>query len=219
MSASTLLLVFAVTTLPNSPGEPSPRHPERPYHELSHDMRNLLRQEARAENPSDRAIHIHRLAELFLEVVSDPRIHTSDTLKAYKAQMHNRLRSIKRDLELQLIREQKLRRRQQLPEPDPLMHAATSSMYQQLALLDSTLGGPAAIFLHPGAQGGGAVTDNGQELIELIQRTINPQFWDVNGGPGTIVYYAPLQALVVRATTEVHGRVGGLADALRQAGR
>ena len=219
MSLHTLLLVIAATTLSESPTQLSTPHPERPYHELSREMRGLLRQEARAQNKQDRAVQIHRLAELFLEVVSDPRIHTSDTLKAYKAQMHKRLRSIKRDLELELVREQKLRRQQQIPEPDPLVHAATNSMYQQMAMLDSTLGGPASIFMHPAARGGGAVTDNAQELIELIQRTINPQFWDVNGGPGTIVYYAPLQALVVRATTEVHGRVGGLAGALRQAGK
>ncbi len=219
MSACTLLLVAVMATVPESPGQTSAPHPQRPYHELSQEMRGVLRQEARATHRSDRAVHIHHLAELFLEVVSDPRIHTSDTLKAYKAQMHKRLRSIKRDLELELIREQKLRRRQSLPEPDPIVHAATHSLYQQMSLVDSTLGGPASIFMHPGAQGGGAVSDNGQELIELIQRTINPQFWDVNGGPGTIVYYAPLQALVVRATTEVHGRVGGLAEALRQAGK
>ena len=53
---------------------------------------------------------------------------------------------------------------------------------------------------------------------DLIERTINPAFWDVNGGPGTIVYYAPLQCLVVRATAEVHGDVGRVVGDLRKVG-
>jgi Na+-transporting methylmalonyl-CoA/oxaloacetate decarboxylase gamma subunit len=58
---------------------------------------------------------------------------------------------------------------------------------------------------HPGAGGGQQVVDHGLELVELIQHTIAPSTWDVNGGNGTIVYFAPRQALVVRQTAEVHG--------------
>jgi hypothetical protein len=58
---------------------------------------------------------------------------------------------------------------------------------------------------HPGAGGGQQVIDHGLELVELIQHTIAPSTWDVNGGNGTIVYFAPRQALVVRQTAEVHG--------------
>jgi hypothetical protein len=46
--------------------------------------------------------------------------------------------------------------------------------------------------------------DGGQDLVELIQRTIAPSTWDVNGGPGTIRYWRPGAALVIRQTTEVH---------------
>ena len=56
------------------------------------------------------------------------------------------------------------------------------------------------------------------DLVELIQNTISPEFWDVVGGPGTIMYYRPLLAIVVRATSEVHHQVGGAMDALRRAG-
>ena len=55
------------------------------------------------------------------------------------------------------------------------------------------------------AQGGAARGDYGQMLVELIRQTITPEFWDVNGGPGVIVYYRPGFALVVRATGDVHG--------------
>ena len=69
-----------------------------------------------------------------------------------------------------------------------------------------------------GAFGGGSQEDYAQQLIELIQRTISPQTWDVNGGQGSMFYFRPLMALVVRATSEVHDDVGGLLEALRRAG-
>jgi hypothetical protein len=71
-----------------------------------------------------------------------------------------------------------------------------------------------------GARGGRAgPPDWGEALVSLIERTIAPDFWDVHGGPGTIVYYRPLHALVVRATDDVHGRVGRVLTDLRDAGR
>jgi hypothetical protein len=51
----------------------------------------------------------------------------------------------------------------------------------------------------------------------LIERTINPDFWDVNGGPGTIMYYPNLQCLVIRATGEVHEKIGGVVGGVRRA--
>ena len=69
--------------------------------------------------------------------------------------------------------------------------------------------------------GGGAgmqVPDYGQELVELIQTVIRPETWDVNGGPGTIYYWYPGRALVIRQMGEVHEEIGGALDQLRRAG-
>lgn len=60
--------------------------------------------------------------------------------------------------------------------------------------------------------------DYGQQLVELIQKTIAPSTWDVNGGLGTIYYWRPGRALVVRQTGEVHERMGGALEQLRRAG-
>jgi hypothetical protein len=57
--------------------------------------------------------------------------------------------------------------------------------------------------------------DRGQELVELIQTVIAPDTWDVNGGPGSIYYYAPLRVLVIRQTAAVHGRLGDAMGQLR----
>ena len=65
---------------------------------------------------------------------------------------------------------------------------------------------------------GGANGDYGDDLVQLIQRTVKPDFWDVNGGPGSIYFYRPLNALVIRATSEVHRDLGGALDGLRKAG-
>jgi hypothetical protein len=73
-----------------------------------------------------------------------------------------------------------------------------------------------------GAGGGGPVgnadDDNGQQLVDLIQSTISPQTWDVNGGPGSIYYWRPQRALVISAPGEVHDAVGDVLEQLNRAG-
>ncbi len=67
-----------------------------------------------------------------------------------------------------------------------------------------------------GSRGGRAQqANNAQALVELIQTTISPASWDVNGGQSTIVYFAPRHALVVRAPAEVHSRTRRLLRDLR----
>ena len=69
-----------------------------------------------------------------------------------------------------------------------------------------------------GAAGGAAVLeqDQARQLIELIQRTICPDSWVENGGRGTIYYFAPAKALVVRQRGEIHRELNGLLRQLRK---
>ena len=70
--------------------------------------------------------------------------------------------------------------------------------------------------------GGGAnrmPTDAGQDLVDLIQTTISPPTWDVNGGPGSIKYWAPGHSIVVSAPGHVHHDLGNLIDQLNRAMR
>ncbi len=53
------------------------------------------------------------------------------------------------------------------------------------------------------------------QLVELIQRVVAPDLWDVQGGSGTIQYFAMRRVLVVRATTDVHEQIRDLLMALR----
>ena len=76
------------------------------------------------------------------------------------------------------------------------------------------------------ARGGGAFGNNdalekgaeanGADLVDLIQKTVDPPSWDVNGGPGSIMYFNNLRVLVVRQTGEGHDDVGGLLGGLRK---
>jgi hypothetical protein len=72
-----------------------------------------------------------------------------------------------------------------------------------------------------GQQGAGAADaaeDNGQMLVDLIQKTIAPDSWDINGGPGTIYYWRPGRALVISQTDDVHDLVGGLLGQMQKLG-
>lgn len=53
-------------------------------------------------------------------------------------------------------------------------------------------------------QAGAAIAGEAWALVELIQRTVHPDFWETTGGPGSIRYFAIKRVLVVRATTQVH---------------
>lgn len=59
--------------------------------------------------------------------------------------------------------------------------------------------------------------DYGPELVDIIQTVISPKTWDINGGPGAVVYYAPLRVLVISAPGEVHPQIGGLLGQMRAA--
>lgn len=54
----------------------------------------------------------------------------------------------------------------------------------------------------------GAQNENIESLIDVIQKTVDPESWDVNGGPGSITYY--YDRLVIRASPLVHQKIGGL---------
>jgi hypothetical protein len=54
-----------------------------------------------------------------------------------------------------------------------------------------------------------------QKLIDLIQATVRPEAWDVNGGRGSIVYFANGHGLVVLAPEDAHDELVGLLRQLR----
>lgn len=201
------------TPIQNSPAiATKPAEVRRPFHEIQNELSDLLKREALTKDAKERAELIRKLCALHREVQRDPRHEYAEAMKGYRVQAWARLKRIQTDLKNQLAREKRVK----APEvgTDPELLAASDSLAASLNLLDVSLSGPSALL----ARGGRAMPpDWGLELVDLIERTINPDFWDTNGGPGTIVYFAPLRCLVVTATTEMHKNVGGLVGGLRAA--
>ena len=155
-------------------------------------VRLVLRREATAENAAERAGAIRDLSKLYVGIVRDDDMAEQSRLKL-KAKVYSRLIQVKEDLQRNVDRHKE--------DPDAKLPRYPTS--ESLANDQS-------------ARGGGTVADYGETLVELIQHVISPDHWDVNGGPGSIVYYPNLKVLVVRASGDAHGRVGGLFDGLRR---
>jgi hypothetical protein len=219
---ATFLLVVAAAWGADDSAASKPRG----LHEFPKQISELFKREVQAkDDAAARAAVIHEMCELHRQIVSDSRFTTSDALKEYRGRLWSRLTKIKTELKQQLAKEAKANKEALddlalLESADPASVAAADSLASSLSLLDQSQGGPGYLLGRgsPGQGGGAQIDANGKALVDLIERTINPAFWDVVGGPGTIVYYAPLQCLVVRATSEIHGQVGRLADDLRAVG-
>jgi hypothetical protein len=69
-------------------------------------------------------------------------------------------------------------------------------------------GDPLTNFFGPGL---GAVQrmQNVANLISLIQTTVDPSSWSINGGPGTIGFDYGTMSLVIKNSAEVHAMIGG----------
>jgi hypothetical protein len=115
-------------------------------------------------------------------------------------------------------------RREAKPEPRPTLSVPPGKDHlAQIGgfgggLAGAGIGGPAAAGTGAAAWGG-LPADNGEQLVDLIRRTIAPSTWDVNGGPGTIYYWRPGRALVIRQTSEVHEDVADLLQQLERMSR
>ena len=195
---------------------------------IRREMSDAMQRDARAKVSKDdaaRAMAIYDLTQLYSELRRDPRLPLSDTLQTYKAELWSRLSRVQSELEQRFAREGADR---DTTLGSAKTHRASQSLASHVDLVAASLGGPVGMLgktRYPGNAGataaasggrGGAAgpPDFGPALVDLIQRTIAPDSWDVNGGPGTIVYYPAFHCLVVRASGEVHEAVGGLLGGL-----
>jgi len=175
--------------------------------QLHKDMRRLLKVEATTEDRTRWRATVVQLVALYGAITRDERLLTSGTLEGYRLKLRNRLKKI----------QTRLQREHQI-ESDKAQGANTlhaggqgGSEMHSLALAGNT----GTTYPATSARGG-AATDYGMILVDLIERTISPEFWDVNGGPGTIVYYRQWHALVIRATPDIHRLIGGELGGLRK---
>jgi len=123
---------------------------------------------------------------------------------------------------VELSRQLTTKAARQAPAPDGQMPKSVGPTARPVLAQFGQLGPlrPGAARQVPGAGGGILlVGDAGQELVDLIQQTLAPHTWDINGGPGTIRFWRPGHALVVYQTGEVHDQLANLVEQLEKAGR
>lgn len=195
-SALTLVVLFgfAISQSTGEEGEAAGAdvQPLQP-HEVRNAVRLVLQREATAEGPDQRAAAIRDLSKMYVALARDEEMAVA-ARKRLKAKMYTRLISIQDDLKANISRHERD------VDGDWTQYPTQESLAEEAQT----------------TRGGGAVRDYGETLVELIQATISPEHWDVNGGPGSIVYYPNLKVLVVRASGDAHGHVGGLFGGLRR---
>lgn len=204
---------------------------DKPLHRAPQELRNAIRDvmagEAQAKTPAARADAVRELCRLYGEVLEHPTLIQDERLRL-KALVWARLTKTKTELSNKIARDRKaaeiaqrraVRDNQQVTPINSSQADQTAyALAGQMDLVTRAMGGPAAMVANSGGSFGGGPADLGTELVDLIQRTIAPTTWDINGGPGSIVYFQHLHALVVSATSEVHGDFANVLENLRRVG-
>ena len=137
MSTFVLLVLVAVGSEQSAAEErPDPRR----FAEISEDMRTVLRAEATAKTQTQRGAAVRQLAKLYREILQDPRLETSDTLKSYKSKIWSRLTRIKSDLQREIDRDKKQRENDGTEIDEVALKQATQSLAAQMELDELHIG-------------------------------------------------------------------------------
>ena len=174
---------------------------------------DLLRNEATAFAASERVDAIVALCDMYVAIRMHPSYEQSESLRSEGAQVRRRLISASRKVTEQLERDGVAKPAGLANRVDEAL--AKNAIPKSDAQENSTDATTNATGPGEGIGGGGpAAAAESWALVELIQRTIRPDFWEVTGGPGTIQYFAMRRVLVVRATTQVHEELAALLRSL-----
>ena len=203
-----------VVTTAQTPAVQQPLVPLRTGPELRDAVRAALRRWAR---PSDKEADLaaREFLVLFGELQQDNRLAMSQ-----REELRNKIRGRLLNLAQQINKRVAIQRRlARSKQPESVDAAGKNDVLAQWG--GAGRGGMGGPMMGGGMMGGGfgagpVNDDHGQEQVELIQQTIAPTTWDVNGGPGSIYYWRPGRAIVVRQMGEVHGQIG---DVLQQMGK
>ena len=152
------------------------------------------------------------LCDLYVRLRIDSRHDSSDMLQQDTSKIRRRLLTVAKQKRAVL-------KRNKVEPPNHLardVELALAWKVDQVSEDSRSAGEPRTI--SPSAESGrpsgafavGGAFDNGWQLIELIQRVVEPDFWQSRGGPGTIQYFALRRVLVVSATTDVHEQIRDL---------
>jgi hypothetical protein len=205
---------------------PESQQPIVPYRtgtELRDAVRDTLRRWARVDDKHAQQASREFLV-LYKELEQDtlmPRAQSEE----YRTKVRGRLADLSVQISKRVAIERRLAERQPNHQPKSLRGVPADASMAQMGFGGAMMGGNGMMGgqMGGGQMGGGgafnANDDYGPALVELIQTTIAPKTWEVNGGPGTIYYWRSQRALVVRQMGEVHEQIGGLMDQMDRLGR
>ncbi len=160
----------------------------------------------------DAKLAAEELLKLYGELQADDKLARSQRERLCRL-LRTRLLALSRQISRHAAIEKRLAKEERPRNVDP---PRAGILAQRGGFIQPRLGA-APMGAGVGIGGPGRQTaDYGDQLVELIQRTVAPSTWDVNGGPGTIYYWQPGRAIVVRQMGQVHDEI---ADVLRQLGR
>lgn len=166
---------------------------------LRDEVRGLLQAHAASKTHSEGVANILPLVRVANQLVEDPRFPTSPMLQSLRRSVFARLRKVQKKTE-SFVRRQKRK---------PIAIQIDANVLAQLNQA-------ANVNANPGNANNLGGVDFGTQLIDLIQRTISPSSWDVNGGASTIRYWRPGMALVIRAPESIHQEMNPLLRQLRR---
>jgi hypothetical protein len=187
--------------------------PARSLSAIQVDVHAALRAEAATRRRRANTAEVVRLVDLYREMAAHPKRDQSALLVKLGLRVRSRLKEVSVQIERrysQLGRNDKKKQ-----SPSTLEVPETNVLAQQVAVQAGGAFGQAA---QPAALAGAeAILDYGPELVDVIQQTISPATWNINGGNGAVVYFAPRRALVVSAPEAVHDKIDGVLGQLRAA--
>jgi hypothetical protein len=191
------------------------RQPVRSLSAIQVDVHAALRAEAVTRRLRENAAEVVRLMDLYREMGAHPKRDSSLFLRRLGLQVRSRLERVQGHIERQSSQPE---RDVKLRTAGLLIPAVAESrvLAQQMGVPGGPAAGPAAPPAAAQAANNGTI-DYGPELVALIQQTISPATWDINGGNGAVVYFSPRRAIVVSAPEKVHDKVDDVLGQLRAA--
>lgn len=215
-----LFVILALGGSPDSPGDTAPaspaaaeivkkESPSRTGAELREAVHQAMRRWAQPSDPQADAAAREFLA-LYRELQTDKQLSFSQR-EYLVGKLRIRLDQLSDQIAKRVAREKRLAQNKA---------AKSSTEFASASLNKPSSNAVAIAATSTGAFGGGALgpSDHGQELVDLIQQVIHPTSWDVNGGPGSIYYWYPGKALVIRQTDDMHEQIGDVLEQLRRVG-
>lgn len=195
---------------------------------LRQEASRLLTAQATANSAEQKSRTVEALCDLYVAMRADERYGESEMMQQDAAKIRRRLLNIAR-ANKSTLRRKKVAKPDRLSETidrtiadalakkkdhEPVKGDASDSRSDSSSSGSSSSGSSSSGDFQLASKSAAApagfapgMMDDGWQLVELIERTVQPDFWDKQGGPGSIGYFAMRRVLVVRATSDVHQQI------------